>query len=45
VPVTYIDVKRDPEGMKTMLRYSKGERTVPVIVEKGVVTVGWGGDG
>jgi len=31
--------------MKEMLRLSKGERRVPVIVEQGVVTVGYGGGG
>ncbi len=28
-----------------MLRHSKGDRTVPVIVEQGVVTIGYGGGG
>lgn len=41
--MTYIDVKKDPEGMKAMLRFSKGQRTVPVIVENGVASVGYGG--
>jgi len=31
--------------MKAMLRLSKGARQVPVIVEQGVVTIGWGGEG
>jgi glutaredoxin len=43
VAVTYVDVKRDAEGLKTMLRHSKGERTVPVIVENGEVIIGYGG--
>lgn len=29
--------------MKQMLEYSKGGREVPVIVEKGKVTIGFGG--
>jgi glutaredoxin 3 len=45
VTVHYVDVKKDPEGMKEMLRHSKGSRRVPVIVEQGVVTVGYGGGG
>ena len=31
--------------MKAMLQHSKGDRRVPVIVEEGVVTIGWGGGG
>ena len=41
----YIDVKNDAAGMKEMLRVSKGQRRVPVIVEEGVVTIGYGGGG
>ena len=31
--------------MKAMLKFSKGARTVPVIVENGVASVGYGGGG
>lgn len=31
--------------MKRMLQYSKGERTVPVIVEGGKVIIGFDGGG
>jgi glutaredoxin len=31
--------------MKQMLQYSKGQRTVPVIVEGGKVTIGFDGGG
>ncbi len=31
--------------MKEMLGYSKGDRTVPVVVEKGKVSIGWEGGG
>lgn len=31
--------------MKQMLRFSKGERTVPVIVEGGKVIIGFDGGG
>jgi len=36
-------VKKDREGLSRMLAYSKGERYVPVIVEDGRVTIGFGG--
>lgn len=39
----YYDVKRDSDKLEEMLRYSKGERRVPVIVEANNVTVGYGG--
>jgi len=31
--------------MKAMLRFSKGERRVPVVVENGVASIGYGGGG
>jgi len=36
-------VKADSAKLEEMLRHSKGERKVPVIVEGGKVTVGYGG--
>jgi glutaredoxin 3 len=36
-------VKKDAEAMKRMLAYTHGEREVPVIVEDGRVTIGFGG--
>jgi glutaredoxin 3 len=36
-------VKKSPEGMQRMLVHSRGERNVPVIVEGGRVTIGFGG--
>jgi glutaredoxin 3 len=39
----YVDVTRDPAGMKKMLQYSKGEREVPVVVDGGRVTIGYAG--
>ncbi len=39
----YINVKKDPAGLARMLEYSKGRRLVPVIVEGGRVTIGFGG--
>ncbi len=39
----YFDVLKDPAAMTRMLQHSKGARQVPVIVENGQVTVGFGG--
>ena len=39
----YINVKRDPAALDRMLELSKGRRAVPVIVEDGKVTIGYGG--
>jgi hypothetical protein len=38
-----VDVQKDPAGMKEMLRFSKGSREVPVIVEGEKVKIGYGG--
>jgi glutaredoxin len=43
VPVTYFDVKRDPAAMARFLELSGGERRVPLVVDRGRVTIGWGG--
>jgi len=39
----YIDVRKDPSKMQEMLKFSGGARRVPVIVEDGKATVGYGG--
>lgn len=39
----YWDVRGDPAAMKRFLDLSGGERRVPLIVEDGRVTVGFGG--
>lgn len=39
----YINVKKDAAGLQEMLRVSGGRRQVPVIVEGGRVTIGFGG--
>lgn len=39
----YYDVKADSKRMEEMLRYSGGQRKVPVIVEDGKVTIGYDG--
>ena len=43
--VTYINVISDPGKMDSMLKYSKGDRKVPVIVEHGDVIIGFEGKG
>jgi glutaredoxin len=41
--VEYRDVKKDSGWLEEMLAFSKGERTVPVVVKGGTVTsIGWG---
>lgn len=39
----FINVKNDPSKMQEMLKLSGGQRRVPVIVEDGKVSVGYGG--
>lgn len=39
----YLNVKKDAKLLAEMLALSKGRREVPVIVEKGKVTIGFGG--
>ena len=39
----YVNVKKDAAALTRMLEYSKGRRAVPVIVEGGKVTIGFGG--
>lgn len=43
VPFEYINVKKNPADLQRMLGYSGGRRQVPVIVEGGKVTIGFGG--
>ena len=45
VPFRYINVAKDPAGLKQMLAHSKGDRTVPVIVDGGEVSIGFDGGG
>ena len=39
----YVNVKKNPAELARMLEYSNGRRAVPVIVENGKVTIGFGG--
>jgi len=41
--VEYLDVLQDKEALAQMLKHSKGERTVPVIVAGNQVTLGYAG--
>lgn len=41
--VDYRNVKREASDLEQMLKYSAGNRAVPVIVEDGKVSVGYGG--
>ena len=41
--VEYFNVVSEPKQLNKMLKYSKGERQVPVIVEGGSVTIGFDG--
>jgi glutaredoxin 3 len=43
IPFDYINVLKDTDGLKRMLDYSKNRREIPVIVEGGKVTIGFGG--
>ena len=43
VEVDYIDVKKSRADLERMLEYSGGHRRVPVIVDEGKVTIGFGG--
>jgi glutaredoxin 3 len=42
-PFEYINVKKNAAELERMLGFSKGRRAVPVIVEDGKVTIGFGG--
>jgi glutaredoxin 3 len=39
----YVNVKKDADDLDRMLSYSNGRRQVPVIVDGGKVTIGFGG--
>jgi hypothetical protein len=43
VKVEYFDVKQDAAAMSRFLELSGGSRRVPLIVEGGRITVGFGG--
>jgi glutaredoxin len=41
----YVNVTKEAAGFQQMLQHSKGDRTVPVIVEGKKVTIGHNGGG
>ena len=43
IPFEYVNVLQDDDGLQRMLNHSNGRRQVPVIVEAGKVTIGFGG--
>jgi glutaredoxin len=43
VPFEYFNVKKNPAELDRMLKFSRGKREVPVIVEGNKVTIGYGG--
>jgi len=43
IPFEYINVLEDETGLERMLAFTKGRRKIPVIIEAGNVTVGFGG--
>lgn len=43
IPFEYHNVKKQPAELERMLAFSKGRREVPVIVDHGKVTIGYGG--
>lgn len=43
IPFEYINVLEDEDGLRRMMDLNNGSREIPVIVEDGRVTVGFGG--
>ena len=43
IPVRYINVKKNRDELEKMMALTGGRRQVPVIVEAGQVTIGFGG--
>ena len=43
IPFDYVNVLQDADGLQRMLDHSNGRRQIPVIVEAGKVTIGFGG--
>jgi glutaredoxin 3 len=43
VPFQYVNVKKNAADLERMLAHTKGRRQVPVIVDEGKVTIGFGG--
>ncbi len=43
IPFEYRNVRKDPAALQRMMELTLGGRQVPVIVEDGHVTIGFGG--
>ena len=43
IPFEYVNVLEDAAGLERMLEITKGRRKIPVIVDAGKVTIGFGG--
>jgi glutaredoxin len=43
VPFQYINVKKDRAELDRMLGLTQGRREVPVIMNEGTITIGFGG--
>ncbi len=43
IPFEYINVLEDEDGLRRMMDLNHGSRDIPVIVEDGRVSVGFGG--
>ena len=43
IAVEYVNVKTNAADLERMLRVTNGRRQVPVIVDEGKVTIGFGG--
>jgi glutaredoxin 3 len=43
IPFEYVNVRKSPPELARMLELSGGRREVPVIVDNGKVTIGFGG--
>jgi len=43
IPFEYINVLKDEDGLERMVKLTNGRRKIPVIVDSGKITVGFGG--
>jgi len=43
IPFEYVNVLDDAAGLERMLKLTQGRRKIPIILEAGKITVGFGG--
>lgn len=43
IPFEYINVLEDDAGLERMLKLTNGRRKIPVIIDAGKITIGFGG--